>query len=113
MLSPERIGTNGIREYKFDGTDMHVKTTFRDDKSLDINERIRRSRMLEKGTFGLHDNEDVRLVISCPSTMQWAVFRKKYPDVYSSIISTDEQVRMKGAYQLQLLHPDWVVMSRL
>ena len=113
MSKPEIAGTNAVREYKFDGKDMHVKTTFNDDKSLDTNENIRRSRMLEKGTFGLHDNEDVRLVISCPSTLQWAIFRRKYPDIYKSVLSQDEAIRMQGANQLQLLHPEWVVMSRL
>ena len=113
MLSPERIGTNGVREYKFDGKDMHVKTTYHDDKSLSTNEEIRRSNMLEKAKLGIHEDEDIRMVISCPSTLQWALFKKKFPDVYNSMASTDEQIRMKGSFQLQLLHPDWVVFSRL
>jgi len=109
----ELVGTNAVREHKFDGNKLHVKTVFNDDKSLDTNENIRRSGMLDKAKLGLHENEDVRMVISIPSTLQYALWKKKFPDMYEMIKSLDESVRMKGIFQLKLIHPDWVVFERL
>lgn len=108
----EQIGSNGIREYKFDGKDMHVKTTFHDDKSLDTNEDIRRSGMLEKAKLGLHDDEDIRFTISCPSTLQWMYFKRDYPEIYEMLVSKDEALRMEAAKKIQILNPLWVCYHR-
>ncbi len=77
-----------------------------------INHKIRQSGMLDKGKLGLHDGEDLRYVLSIPSTLQWQIFKKKNPDIYSLIKSSSEAERMRGCHLLHLLEPDWVVMSR-
>ena len=109
----ERSGSNAISNHVVEDSKLYCHTVFHDDSALNQNERIRNSGMLEKAQLGLHDDEDVRMVISCPSTLQWAVFKRKHGETYRLIKSADEGERIQGARQLQLLHPDWVVQSRL
>ena len=113
MQHSERVSRNAISHVKKEDGKAYCHTVFHDDASLDQNQRIRSSGMLEKGKLGLHDNEDLRMVISCPDTLQWAIFKKKNPETYRLLKSADEAERMKGALQIQLLHPAWVVQSRL
>lgn len=108
------VGTNAVRVEGFEDGKYHAKTTFFDDDALEHNKKIRNSGMLEKSALGLHDNADVRMAISCPSTTQWMYFKSKHYETYKLLTSqTSEEDRMKGARQLQLLHPDWVVFERL
>lgn len=109
----EFVGINASREFKFDGDTIHAKTVHHDDSALDINENIRLDGMLDKKKFGLHDDEDVRMVISCPDGLQWSIFKKKFYETYKKLMSPDEVLRMSGARELQILHPSWVVQSRL
>lgn len=90
-----------------------VQTTFHDDANLERNKKLRNSGMIDKGKLGLHDNEDIRMVISCPDPIQWSLFKKKFPDIYKAIMSADEAERMKGCWRLKLLHPEWVIQERL
>lgn len=97
---------------------LFVHTTFYDDKDLEQNNRIRLSGMLDKAKLGLHENEDMRAVISCPSNLQWSLFRKKHNDTYKLLTTRgtllqDEADRVKGVKQLEILHPDWVIYTRL
>lgn len=92
---------------------FYVKTTFHDDAALRQNERIRSSGMLEKGRLGLHDNEDIRATISCPSVTQWNIFKKKFREVYKMLNSRDESERMSAVKRIQIIHPDWIVQERL
>ncbi len=92
---------------------FYVHTTFNDDAALEQNERIRRSGMLDNGKLGLHDDEDIRFVISVPSNLQWEMFKRKHLETYKLIVSRIEAERMKGCKQLQILEPAWVVMERL
>jgi len=108
-----RAGTNGIEKVSVEDGTLYGFTEFYDKQSLNINERIRRSGMLEKGALGLHDNADIRMTISCPSVSQWSYFKKDHPDTYKLLMSSDEQERMSGAKQLQILEPSWVLQSRL
>jgi hypothetical protein len=41
------------------------------------------------------------------------LFKRKHPEVYSRLMAKDEPERMKGARELSILHPGWVVYSRL
>ncbi len=91
---------------------LYAQTTYYDDVALEQNNKIRLSGMLEKGKLGLHDDEDIRYVISVPSSMQWQLFKTKYPETYKLITSKTESERMSGCKQLQILHPAWVVMER-
>ena len=97
---------------------LHVRTVFEDDAALAKNRRIRDSGMLNKGQLGIHDDADMRAVISCPSVEQWRLFQRDHADIYKSLTTRgqstqDDADRMKGARQLQLLHPAWVVYTRL
>jgi len=112
-LSREKTGNNAItREVMQDGT-LYAHTVFHDDKSLARNADIKTSGMLDKSRLGLHDNSDIRMAISCPSTLQWATFRRKHAETYKLITSNDESERIKGCRQLQILEPAWVVFDRL
>ena len=91
---------------------FYTETTFFDDESLAQNRRIADSGMLDGGKLGLHDDEDIRFVLSCPSVEQWNLFKKKYPDIYKALMSRDEKARMVGARRLSLLKPAWVIYSR-
>lgn len=107
----ERSNQHHVRTKSEDGK-FYAQTVFYDDKSLEQNNKIRLSGMLEKSRLGLHENEDVRCVVSCPSTLQWTIFKKKFPEVYKLITSKYEHERMKGVAQLEIVHPDWVVYAR-
>jgi len=107
-----RLGTNAVVHQGIEDGKIYAKTTFHDDYSLAINNKIRMSGMLDKHKLGLHENEDTRAIISCPSTMQWGLFKKKHRETYDLITANTEVERMKGVRQIQLLHPDWVLMVR-
>jgi len=91
---------------------LYAHTIFNDDKSLEQNNKIRLSGMLDRAKLNLHDNEDVRGAISCPSSLQWSIFKKKHLDTYKLIMSKDESDRMKGMAQIEILEPSWVIYSR-
>ncbi len=107
-------GTNAVTLEGFEDNKYYAKTTFYDDKALEQNKKIRNSGMLDDSKLGLHLDEDIRMAISIPSTLQWSIFCKKNADTYKLLTSsTSESDRMKGARQLQILHPSWVVFDRL
>lgn len=95
--------------------DQHlvVQTIHHDDANLERNKQLRNAGYIDKAKLGLHDNEDIRMMISCPDTLQWSMFKRKYPDIYKGLLSRDEQARMKACRQLQILHPEWVIQERL
>ena len=109
----DQVGTNAVARHGMEDGRYYCETVFHDDSSLDQNQRIRNSGMLEKGRLGLHDNEDIRMTISCPSTLQWSLFKSQHPETYVLLKSSDESERVRGARQLQILKPAWVVQSRL
>ena len=91
---------------------LYAHTIFNDDQSLEQNNKIRLSGMLDRAKLNLHDNEDIRAAISCPSVFQWSIFKKKHFDTYKMLTSKEEVQRIKGIRQLEILHPDWVIYSR-
>ena len=107
------VGSNSITQARSEDGLFYVHTEYYDDVALERNKQIASSGMLANMKLGLHDDEDVRMVISCPSTDQWILFKRKNPETYKLLVSTIEAERMKGARQLQILHPAWVVQSRL
>jgi hypothetical protein len=102
----------GQRVLRQDST-IVVQTTHFDDAALERNKQIRNAGLIDKGKMALHENEDIRMVISCPDTMQWTMFKRAYPDIYKLILSKDESERVSGCRKLQILHPEWVVQERL
>lgn len=90
-----------------------AKTIHYDDANLERNKQLRNSGFIDKAKLNLHDDADLRMVISCPDTLQWTRFKKKYPDIYKGLLSRDEEARMKACRQLQILHPAWVIQERL
>lgn len=90
-----------------------VETKHYDDANLERNKKLRNEGFIDKAKFGLHDNEDIRMMISIPDGLQWTIFKRKFPEVYKLIMSKDEKDRMRGCRQLQLLHPEWIVQERL
>jgi hypothetical protein len=97
-----------------DDSTLYVHTTFNDDPALERNKQLRNADLLAKAKFYLHDNEDIRMFISCPDTTQWWLFKRDYPDIYKALSQNrDEAARMKACRQLQILHPEWVVQERL
>lgn len=112
MLEKGFAGTNGTTLTGIEDGKLQCRTIFHDDKSLEQNNKIRLSGMMEKAKLGLHDNEDMRYVLSIPSTLQWQIFKKKNPDIYKLIKSSEEAERMRGCKLLHLLEPDWVIMHR-
>jgi hypothetical protein len=105
-------GSNSKTIGKSEDGKFYVQTTFYDDAALHRNNDIRLSGMLNKGKLGLHDNEDIRGVISCPSVEQWNIFKKKHKPTMDLLNSKDESTRMKGFKQVEILEPNWVVYSR-
>jgi len=103
---------NSVTRARSEAGKFYVEQTFYDDMSLEQNQRIRNSKMLERAKLGLHDNEDIRGVISCPSTEQWMIFKKKHTETYKLLTSKLEAERMKGLRQVSLLKPAWVIYDR-
>ena len=104
---------NNIEKIAFEDGTLYVHQTYYDDASLERNKQIRNSAIMDKLKLGLHENEDVRMAISCPSLMQWNRFKKLHPETYALLMSNREEERVRGARQLQILEPAWVVQSRL
>jgi len=97
---------------------LYVHTVFNDDASLKKNAAIRDENLMDRHTLGLHDDADTRMAISCPSTLQWGLFKKKHADIYKLITTVGQgdeanELRIRGARLLEILHPTWVVFSRL
>jgi hypothetical protein len=90
-----------------------VQTTHYDDENLERNKQLRNEGFIDKAKFALHDNEDIRMMISIPDGLQWSIFKRRFPEIYKLIMSKDETDRMSGCRKLQLLHPEWVVQERL
>ena len=107
------VGTNSIQRAVVEDGTMFFKTTYYDDAALQRNDDLRKANVLDRGKLGLHGNEDIRMTVSCPSLEQWNLFKKRHGETYDLLMSKNEPMRMKGARQLQVLHPEWVVQSRL
>jgi hypothetical protein len=111
ILSAEN---NAVTRVKTEDGKLYVHTKFYDDENLEQNKRLRNSGMFDgRLKSEMHHNEDVRMMISCPSVEQWLVFQKKHPDIYKDLKAGDEATRMKGARRLHLIKPEWVIFSRL
>ena len=108
-----RISPNATRRIMRDGDQLVVRTEFHDDPALERNKQIREAGLIDKAKLALHDDEDIRFVISIPDGLQYRYFKMNYPDIYKMILSKDEKTRMSGCKRLQILHPEWVVQERL
>lgn len=91
----------------------YAKTVFNDSMALDRVKRLRDGSVLDRAKFGMHDDADLRLVISCPSVVLWGYFKRDHAKTYELLNSKDETERMKGAREMQFIHPEWCIMSRL
>ena len=107
------VGSNSIERALAEDGKLWIHTTYHDDAALERNKQIRSAKLMEKAKLSLHEDEDVRMVVSCPSVSQWNLFKKQHGETYDLVMSTLEHERMRGARQLQLLHPEWVVQSRM
>jgi len=108
-MSAVRHNTKVITE---DGV-TYAKTVFNDDAALDKVRKLKHENVLDKARLGLHDNADMRMVISCPSVVLWNYFKRDHKKTYELLNSKDETERMKGAKQVQFLHPEWIIQQRL
>ena len=108
------FGGNAVTKLVRTDADTLVKhTEFFDDASLIRNEQIRKSKMLERGTLGLHENADYRMVISVPSQDQYDLWKAKNPGDYELLMSKNLDERLRGAKRLQFTHPQWVLYDRV
>lgn len=113
-LDRERVHNHAVQRTVRDGEKIYIHTKFHDDPALERNKQLRTADMLAKAKLHLHDDEDIRMVISCPDTTQWWLFQRDYPDIYKALSQNrDEAARMQACRQLQILHPEWVVQERL
>lgn len=114
LVDIEQSGNVPIfQRVKREGGKLYHQTTFHDDKTLAHNRRLADSGFLDKSELGLHDDADIRMVISCPSVEQWTLFKDQNPEVYKLLTSTNEHERIKGARQISLLKPEWIIHTRL
>lgn len=91
----------------------YAKTVFQDDAALSRIKALRDEKVLDKAQLALHDNADLRLVVSCPSLVMWNFFKRDHAATYKLLHSDNEHERMKGAKQVEFLHPEWCIYSRL
>ena len=92
---------------------LFIQTTHFDDAALARNERIRNSGILDKAKLQLHQGEDIRGAISCPSVAQWNRFKKDNPEFNGLLNSSLEHERLRAMDMVSLHHPDWVVYTRM
>lgn len=107
------VGENSIARARSEDGKFYVHTTFYDDKSLDRNAQLRNNRAIEKMKLSLHEGEDVRGIVSCPSVEQWNLFKKQYPSTYALLKSSHEFERIRGLKEVSLIYPAWIVQLRL
>ena len=43
--------------------------------------------------------------------VEWSIFKRDHNDIYQELKSKDEKSRFHAAMQIQLLHPEWVIMA--
>jgi hypothetical protein len=88
-----------------------VHTRIENDSQLERNKRIRLESLLPRGAkLGLHEGERIDYAFSIPAE-EWKFFKRDYPEIAQGLIQKDETVRYKSAMQLQLLHPEWVILA--
>jgi len=92
---------------------LYHKTTFHDDATLAHNRKVADAGLIDNMALGLHDDADVRMVISCPTPEQWNIFKKENEETYKLLTSRLEHERMRGARLVSLLKPAWVIQTRL
>ena len=109
----ERVSRSAIQRVVSQDNKLYIQTNFADDYALERNKQIKAAALLDKAKFNLHDGEDIRMIISCPDTLQWTLFKRDHKETYKLILSRREEERMKGCRQLQILHPEWVIQERL
>ena len=114
LIDVEKSGDTSIiqRVVREDGKLYH-HTRFEDDAALAKARKLADSGLIDKMALGLHDDADVRMVINCPTTEQWNIWKKENPEDYRLLTSRLEHERLQGARRLSLMHPAWVIQSRL
>ena len=106
-------GSNSVTQYTRINDDQVVEhTRFFNDDALKQNARIRESDLMDKHQLGLHDNADTRAAFSFPSIEEYNLFKIKDPETYQLLMSKNEYERIRGAKQLQILHPEYCVYNR-
>jgi 1,4-alpha-glucan branching enzyme len=112
----ETIGQtpNSITQIYRPDHDESGKYTFHtkilNDHILERNKRIRLESLMTKGKSIPLLEAGVEYAFSIASE-EWGFFKRDYPDIVAGIRSKDEEERFKAARQLQILHPEWVIMA--
>ena len=96
----------------FEGDDMVLKHTFFDKAKTDFNQRVYHENVFHNKKLAIHHDEDLRGVVSCPSSTQWVMFQTEYPKLYNDLYDKDETVRVNAVKSIQIVHPDWVKYLR-
>ena len=91
---------------------LYVHTDFNDDVALQRNKDIRAAELLNKPQLGIHDNADLRFIISVPDVNQWNLWKRDHPQEAKALFGRDETFRIKAAKYLALSHPEWVIFER-
>lgn len=97
-----------------DKAGQHRVMQYYDDHGvLKENERIRKSGLMQKNMRkGLMDNQPIEFWLRIPSANHLQQFMMHHPRVMEDLHSPDESTRMKGARNMALLEPEWVLFSR-
>lgn len=91
--------------------DQHyVHTVEYDDDILDQNQRIKSAGLVKQGDKNpLMDGGIIEYAFTIPSTWQWGLFQRKYPELYRQLMSTDDNERRRAARRLAIMKPEWLV----
>jgi len=91
---------------------LFVHTVFDDDEALKRNKQIKEAELLNKPKLGIHDNHDLRFILSIPDVFQWNLWKKHNQGEYRMLVGRDETLRIRAAKKLALSHPEWVIFER-
>ena len=105
--------SNAVTRLITEDNTLYVHTDFNDDAALRRNKQIKDAELLSRPKLGIHDNADLRFVISIPDVNQWNIWKRKHPHEYKALMTAkDHDYRLKAAKFLALSHPEWVIFER-
>ena len=91
---------------------LFVHTVFDDDAAIKRNTMLRDADLLTRAKLGIHDDADIRFILSVPSVMQWNLWKKAHPEDAKHLFGKDDVLRIRAAHRLSIEHPEWVIQSR-
>ena len=80
------------------------------DPQLEKNKRVRLEGVVNRNQKNPFIEGGAQYAFSI-NPVEWSIFKRDHKDIYKALKSRDEKIRFHAAMQIQLLHPEWVIMA--